>query len=170
MDTVITTFSGSKVNYLKPTHVDLDDIALGLSRMPRFAGQTPRVYSVAQHCILVGELCSYRLYGLIHDAQEALLCDLPTPAKEALRALGSTAYDDLEDRLYRAICKEVGLPARWPSSVKVADEMAYRLEVAAFREGKRPDPNLAAVLKLKDGGREEWLAAVRAEMRERVAA
>ena len=160
--TVFTTLAGRQFDYLDPKNIDLRDVALGLSRAPRFAGQTGFMYSVAQHSLLVAKLCRFRLYALIHDAQEAFLCDLPTPAKEALRALGSEAYDELEDRMYRAICKAVNLPARWPVSVKLADTLAYRIEVAHFREGK-PDPKLAQILSLPNGGKEAWLRAVNRE-------
>ena len=135
--------------------------------MPRYAGQTFRPYSVAQHCLLVAELLpKMRLYALIHDAQEALLCDIPTPAKEAMRALGSTAYDELEWRLYKAVCRKVGLEERAPIVIKIADVESRILESAALR---RKSPRIPKVLKpilsLPDGGRVAWLDAVREEMK-----
>lgn len=59
------------------------DIAVALSRQPRFNGHTKEFYSVAEHCILVSsglELmgCSLeiQLQGLLHDAAEAYTGDL----------------------------------------------------------------------------------------------
>lgn len=167
--TVLTTFSGSRVDYLKPGRVNLKDIALGLSRMPRYAGQTTRFYSVAQHSLLVAELVPQcRSYALIHDAQEAFMCDLPTPLKEALRVLGSTAYDELEDRLYAAICKTVALDPEQLVSVKLADVDARAIETRILhpnatwaRAGRKlPKAVVDRILNLPDGGRAEWLEAV----------
>lgn len=166
--TVFTTYSGRKINYLKPGKISLEDVALGISRMPRYAGQTLQPYSVAQHSLLVAELCpEYRLYSLIHDAQEAFLCDLPTPAKEALRALGSEAYDELEWRLYAAVCRAVGLEERHvPLPVKIADVACRKIEEAALKpKGRsRVSPVLRNILALTDGGGAVWLQEVRREV------
>lgn len=171
--TVITTASGRKVDYLKPRNINLKDIALGLSRQPRYAGQTTKPYSVAQHCLLVAELIpKRRLYALIHDAPEALLCDMPTPAKDAMRELGSTAYDELEWRLYAAICKAVKLEPRWFISIKFADNAARGIEARLLHpksdlgKGVRlPAEIVDRIFNLPDGGREAWLNAVTQEMK-----
>jgi hypothetical protein len=172
VSTVVTTASGAKIDYLRPKNIPLEDIALGLSRQPRFVGQTTRPYSVAQHSLLVMELVPYhKMYALIHDAAEALLCDIPTPAKEAMRILskGDSPYDKLEDRLYRAICRTVGIKPKWRVSVKIADSMARPIEASLLhpksglgvRVSKEKRKLLKGILALPDGGRKKWLESAR---------
>lgn len=73
----------------KPDQIDINDIAWALSRQPRFAGHTiPYIpYSVAQHSIQVmKELAPHgfkmQFHGLMHDAAEAYLGDIPSPIKK----------------------------------------------------------------------------------------
>lgn len=56
----------------------LDDIAQGLGRIIRFAGQTEIEVSVGEHSIIVAHLCDPRfaLLGLLHDAAEAVTGDV----------------------------------------------------------------------------------------------
>jgi len=88
----ITTFSGRTLDYLnpRPEAIHIDDIALHLSRMPRFSGATKRFYSVAQHSCGVERIiralygldsCRLRYEALLHDAHEAYMGDVPTPLK-----------------------------------------------------------------------------------------
>lgn len=69
-----------------PDDIDLLDLARGLSRSCRFAGQTTEYYSVAQHSVLA----SYHvppedaLHALLNDAAEAYLGDLTGPLKRLL--------------------------------------------------------------------------------------
>jgi hypothetical protein len=66
----------------------LVDIALGLSRQPRFGGQTRRWWSVLDHSLFVADLAAREGRGLrvilallLHDAHEALTGDIPTSLK-----------------------------------------------------------------------------------------
>ena len=84
------TFSGTRIEpstkfdgaYLgTPT---LTDIALGLSRMPRFGGQTRRWWSVLLHSLVCYELAGdsmgtekQLLLCLLHDGHEAITADVP---------------------------------------------------------------------------------------------
>lgn len=162
------TLSGAKIDFLKPKNIKLEDLAVGLSRMPRYAGQTERSYSVAQHSLFVASLVpELRLQALIHDAQEAFLCDLPTPLKEAMRVLskGDSPYDELEWRMHKAICKALKVdPYRGFVAVKIWDIRALKLEQDVLRRGKR-NPSLEKILALPDGGRRQWLEAVRTTSR-----
>jgi len=155
---IFTCLSGRKVDYLNPKNIHLEDVALGLSAQPRFAGQTLYPYSVAQHCLLVHRLYP-SIYSLLHDAQEAFLGDITTPAKEAMRALGSKAYDELESRLYKAICQSVGVdPNIKPREVKEADMEAFRIERGVLQGGKQPG-KYRDIFILPYGG-DEWLEEV----------
>jgi len=86
----ISTRSVPKFYYLDPQPQDIliEDIAHALSMICRFGGHTSRFYSVAEHSIRVaGQLESYeanedyQLAGLMHDAEEAYLPDIPRPIK-----------------------------------------------------------------------------------------
>ena len=86
----LETVSGRKVDVVNPdpATIDITDIAWALSPMPRFSGHSiPYIpYSVAQHSIQVAkDLASLgplvQLYGLLHDAAEAYINDLPSPVK-----------------------------------------------------------------------------------------
>src|SRR5271154_184057 len=57
--------SGRRLDLLDPSPLDieLEDIAHGLARVARWNGQTSgaNIYSVAQHCLLVGALARARV-------------------------------------------------------------------------------------------------------------
>jgi hypothetical protein len=97
----------------RESEVRITDIAHALSNMCRFAGHVNHFYSVAQHCVLVSELiakektmnnayCQY--VGLLHDASEAYLVDVPRPIKQFLRN-----YQVIEHKLQRVIADAFGI-------------------------------------------------------------
>jgi len=116
----IQTYSGLRFYPARPTPemITIGDIAQALSLEPRFAGQSLFHYSVAQHSILVSLHCdpADALWGLLHDASEAYLKDIPRPIKRML-----PGYKRLERRVQRVIAKRFGLPWPCPESVHVAD-------------------------------------------------
>lgn len=73
--------------------LDIRDIAHSLSLQCRFNGHCGTFYSVAQHSVYVAEQLppEFQLAGLMHDATEAYLCDIPSPFKPFL-----TNYKQLE--------------------------------------------------------------------------
>lgn len=111
----------------RPEDVRIDDIAHALSHLCRFAGHTREFYSVAQHSVLVSILCDPQdaLWGLLHDATEAYLCDLASPVKRT-PLLGG--YRVLEAHVQMAVAQSFGLPLRIPASVKAADAVLLRTE------------------------------------------
>lgn len=123
------TYTGKHVHALcpSPEEIDIDDIAHSLSQMCRFLGHTDGFHSIAQHSVLVSELVPRQdaLWGLLHDASEAYLCDLPAPIK---REPEMSFYRIAEDRLMLAICKRFGLQPEMPEYVKVADKLAVATE------------------------------------------
>ena len=97
----------------QPDQICIEDIAVALSREPRYAGQTREFYSVAQHSWLVSNHCiTQPLWGLLHDAAEAYLKDIPYPVKVLL-----PDYRHLEYRVMRVIADKFGL--HWPEPLKV---------------------------------------------------
>lgn len=82
----IQTYTGIKFHPLNPEFqkICIEDIAHSLSMQCRFNGHTRAFYSVAEHCCHVSDQLpdKLKLAGLLHDASEAYLCDLPKPLKD----------------------------------------------------------------------------------------
>lgn len=131
--------SGRMVHLLDPSPLDIDiggDFLTAISREPRWNGQTvgDEAYRVAQHCVLEERVFKEmvwrkapreaRLYVLIHDLAEALLKDLPSPLKAAIKAHG---YGEVEERLDRAIRIRAGLPATLPQEWEETRKRAERI-------------------------------------------
>lgn len=153
--------SGRRLNLITPSPVDIEieDIALSLSRNTRWNGQTigPFGWSVAQHSLFVVEIlrsidprpnARLLMTGLLHDASEYVTHDIITPLKAAL----GTAFLEIEDRLTCAIYTRFGLPTRPPpevwTQVKKADAIAAATEavqLAGFSE-----PELVSVLGIRE--------------------
>lgn len=118
----IQTHSGRRFNPTKPNPdaIVIQDVAHALSMQCRFSGHCKYFYSVAQHSVLVSYICDHKdaLWGLLHDASEAYLVDVPRPLK---RSGKFQAYIDFEHVMQEAICRRFGLPFQEPPSVKKAD-------------------------------------------------
>ncbi|MFT4075427.1 MAG: HD family hydrolase [Asticcacaulis sp.] len=125
--------SGRRLDLLDPAAIDIeiDDIALGLSRVARWNGQTTGDYgfSVAQHCLVVDDICrhiepslspAHRLMALLHDAPEYVIGDMISPFKAAL----GLDYKRFEAHLEQAIFIRFGLPALMPATVKTLIKQA----------------------------------------------
>ncbi|KKN66001.1 hypothetical protein LCGC14_0475930 [marine sediment metagenome] len=84
----IRTYTGKRFNVFEPTPevIDIRDIAHALSNTCRFGGHLTEFFSVAEHCTNTASLLDKELaiYGLLHDAGEAYLTDIPTPIKHRL--------------------------------------------------------------------------------------
>lgn len=106
---------------------DIADIAHSLAHQCRYGGHCREFYSVAQHSVLVSLHCdpADALWGLLHDASEAYLVDLPRPVKSAPCMAG---YYAIEGAFMAAIAEQFGLPHGMPDSVKRADEALLAAE------------------------------------------
>ena len=131
-DAWIQTYSGGKFFPLSPESegITIEDIAHALSNLCRFAGHVKRFYSVAQHSVLVSHYCDPidALVGLLHDASEAYLLDMPRPLKKSGYF---EAYLEAEDRLMRVIEKKFGIQPM-TESVHRADMRVFAAEAAAI--------------------------------------
>jgi len=129
-DGCITTYTGRTFPVFdpRPEDVDLRDVAHALSQLCRWGAHCRDFYSVASHCCEVafilqaaGEPERVQLAGLLHDAGEAYLVDVPRPIKRRL-----LEYGPAEDRILAAVFGRFGvgdlLPL--PAAVKIADERA----------------------------------------------
>lgn len=135
----IVTFTGRVIEPLNPDPAEIDvlDIAHALSNQCRFTGHTSEFYSVAQHSVLVSQHCSPEdaLWGLLHDASEAYLADIPRPVKKFTS--WGTAYLKAERELMHKVALAFDLDMRgfatsaagMPISVKLADDLLLRTEM-----------------------------------------
>lgn len=128
-DPWIQTYTGIRFTPTNPvvSSIVISDIAHSLSMQCRFSGHVKKFYSVAQHSVLVSYLCDEKdaLWGLLHDASEAYLVDVPRPIK---RSGKFDAYLEFETRMQGAICERFDLPKEEPVSVKNADKRMLSTE------------------------------------------
>lgn len=109
----IQTAGGQVFDLENPTAdmINLEEIALALSRIPRFGGHTAPLedwgYSVAQHCYLASLVApkAFRPAALLHDASEAYTGDITKPLK---RCLGSR-LEEIEAKIQGVINVRFGL-------------------------------------------------------------
>lgn len=151
----LETVSGRKIDITNPSPdtIEITDIAWALSRMPRFSGHSiPYIpYSVAQHCIQVAkELAPHgpkiQLYGLLHDAAEAYINDLPSPVKHIPEI--HAVISKLEDKLMLTIYDALGIDpptAEEEQIVKIADKHQQAVEAYNFMYSRGHDWNLPKV-------------------------
>ena len=130
----ITVGDGQRFYPSRPTF-DIHVIAGALAKQCRFGGHIMRHYSVAEHSVLVRQLMSYYdlgdpFEGLMHDAQEAYLPDMPTPWKVQL-----PDYKKLERSIEVPLRAWAGLPDTVSSGCKFADHIAVYIEAIKLVEG-----------------------------------
>lgn len=132
----ILTFTGRRFRPLQPDPdlLDVRDIAHSLSLLCRFNGHCLRYYSVAEHSVRVSRILppDLALWGLLHDAAEAYVSDLPRPVKRQV-----PAFNDYEDALLRVIAARFGLAWPMPQEVRHADDVLLATE---RRDLMPPDP------------------------------
>lgn len=138
----IATAGGRWVDLIdpQPETIELDDIAHALGNLCRFGGQCRTFYSVAQHSVWVartleaeGYSAECQLAGLLHDASEAYVVDVPRPLKQLLHP----GYADIETRVKNAIGLRFFATTIWPAPVpvKTADEAVLFVETKALMPG-----------------------------------
>lgn len=146
----ILTYTGRKFYPMNPRPEDIDirDVAMGLSHICRFSGQLPVTYSVATHSVHVADILlnpppnkyfgkqDIRIVkaGLLHDASEAFIGDVPSPLKHQL-----PQYNRVEKLIQRAVYERFGVDLdpdseEYKNTVGIADLIALKTE---FRDLKR---------------------------------
>ena len=122
----ILTADGIYFNFEAPTEgFSLNAIARGLANTCRFGGQCDRFYSVAEHSIHVSRIVPEHMaiIGLLHDAAEAFVGDMPKPLKELL-----PDFKAVERRIEAALFRAFGLPEDLPGEIKHADRAMLATE------------------------------------------
>jgi hypothetical protein len=135
--TAIQTFTGIFFDPFDPRPEDIRivDIAHALSLQCRFSGHVRKRWSVAQHSLMVADLCQgkrLKLAALLHDASEAYLVDLPRPIK---RAKGMEQYREIELDVEACIALRFGLDMGMHPEVKKADNLMLWAEAEALLHG-----------------------------------
>lgn len=154
----IQTASGLKFPLLEidQNSILIEDIAHALSMLCRFNAQCLRFYSVAEHSVHVSYEISpdLALVGLMHDAAEAYIGDVPSPLKEHL-----SKFQEIEDHLIAAIAERFGfmMPAKGGADhreLKRADKQLLVDEKAAIM-APEPEPWPSDAPPVKESGRIE---------------
>jgi len=118
------TFSGRQFWPLDPRPEDICilDIAYALSKTCRFNGHCRKFYSVAEHSYIVSFHVpdEFALWGLLHDASEAYVGDVPRPMKQ-LEAFKCIKL--IEAKIMKVIIEFFDLhPGTEPKEVKMIDQ------------------------------------------------
>lgn len=114
-----------------PEMIDINDIAHSLSMKCRFNGHCTHFVSIAEHSVMVCNVLKLELkvtdpvillQGLLHDAGEAYLCDVPKPIKSSL-----TGFVELENDILDVVMEKYGVATKngaLPSLVHAADSLS----------------------------------------------
>lgn len=136
MSNYLVTYSGNvySIGKLDAKEVHIYDIAHALSYQRRFGGHLAAPWSVAEHSIKVAQLLAevghgpdVQLQGLMHDAHEAYVTDVPTPLKTA-------EFRKWERQAERAVRKAMLLPDKFHPDVKKADEDLCTMEARRLHD------------------------------------
>lgn len=135
----IETYTGDKFYALSEDldGINIEDIAKALSHTNRYNGHTKYAYSVAEHSIHVASLLppELQMMGLLHDASEAYIADIPSPFKPLIRG-----YEELEDHIMKRVWRKFGIPAELVveryAEVKHADLLMLCAEARNIKESR----------------------------------
>jgi len=128
------THSGLQFDFVDTTEemLDIDDICYALAREGRYANQSFGTITVAEHSCHVCDILSpgLRAHGLMHDASEYMLRDIPKPLKMLL-----LKYEEIEDRIqglvYEKFCGG-RLGQNQERDLKYADKSVMKAEATAW--------------------------------------
>lgn len=146
---VIDTRTGGTITPLAadPDDVSLADIAHALANLTRFTGHGAEFYSVARHAVHVSHEVEARggspdaiRWGLLHDATEAYIADVPAPVKRSL-----PGYTHAEAELATVVREafDIALSSADERLVDSADGDVGRYELAVyFPDSGREKPAL----------------------------
>lgn len=136
---LMTTYSGRMIDPFNPDpkQIILEDIVQSLSLQVRFCGHVRSLITVAQHSVMVSEMCQTekgKKWGLFHDASEAYISDVPRPVKAHL-----PIFKDMEKRLLKASAENFKM------AYPVPQEVSYFDYISLYRESRDFMPNGACV-------------------------
>lgn len=160
----IRTYKG--VNFYpldpRPEEILIEDIARSLSYSSRYNGHMNIFYSVALHSLMVckelqerGYSKDLQLIGLLHDASEAYICDIPRPLKPFL-----TNYYEIEKNLQDMIYEKFlgRLPTEEELEIlKVIDDEALLYEAENYITSNNWMWKKPAISKCLDGAWKKYI-------------
>lgn len=122
-------------NLLGQCNISIKEIASNLSNICRFNGATGSFYSVAEHSVLVSNLCSqFQKEALLHDASEAFTGDIVRP----VRVFMITELSDLISKINSLIDKKYHVKIEKSQDVwKIVDNLVMDIEIAHFFNGAK---------------------------------
>ena len=129
---------------LTPQDLTAEILGDTLAKINRFGGRTREPWSVAAHSVLVERLCPPEIgpWALLHDAHEAFVGDITTPAVDLIATVGRLpGFDDalafVKGQIDRAIARAWGLAVRslHPDLIR-ADRIALCAEAMVLIGGK----------------------------------
>ena len=130
----IETVGGKKFPFLnpQPDDIDIKDIAFSLANQCRFNGHVP-FFSVAEHSVAVAARlpAHLQLAGLLHDAAEAYLSDIPSPIKRYLpdyKVLETTVQDAIYAKYNIVLTEEQAIEIKQADNDACATEAHYLLK------------------------------------------
>lgn len=104
-----------------------------LAKLNRFGGRTREPWSVAAHSVLVERLCPPDLgaWALLHDAHEAIVGDIATPAVDLIALMGNLPQFD--DALAKAKGQiDLVIARHWSLSVRSLNQTLCRADRIAL--------------------------------------
>lgn len=137
----VGTYAGEIVNLvdIQPSSINIKSIVHSLHNQCRFNGHTKSFFSVAQHTLLVHQILLAHtnsseiiLFGLLHDASEAYLSDIPAPLKAIL-----PDYQSVERHVQEAIEKKfIGRVKTQAEQrlVDIADNISFQIEATQLMD------------------------------------
>lgn len=133
---LLTTVGGHRVDVFNIAPGDFTPriVAQSLAHKCRFGGFTTPFYSVAQHCVLVSQMCppQFALQGLLHELDEVFLPDIPRPVKNVILP----EWRSLAEDHHITGCFSFGIDPDIPADVHTADVLALYAEAQNFVCGK----------------------------------
>lgn len=138
---------------VNPDQMSLPVIAQSLARIPRYLGHTPRVYSVAEHCL---HMCAaapvhLKIHALLHDAAEAYVGDIIRPVKLMFGA----GFAVLEERVLGAIYEHLNVqrPTQYQrAEIDLLDKRMACAEQRHFFPDSEPWPGISELEPLAFAG------------------
>mgnify|MGYP003630465113 CR=1 FL=1 len=129
----IRTYTGKPfdLKILDPDTICIEDIAHALSYTARYGGHLDKLFSVAQHSVLVARSVSKenRLAALLHDASEAYMGDMPSPFKIMM-----PEFKAIENKLMKVIADKFDFDFPLHPEIKLTDREYLHIEMDSFFE------------------------------------
>lgn len=136
---IINTITGKSINLYEfnSEDIDINDIAISLSRQRRYAGHTSMPWNVAQHLILCSGIANTLGYDektiracFLHDIEETWVQDIIYPVKKNFMV---EDYEKICNQISNIIFEEFDALGHDKQKVKLVDELAYCFETFALR-------------------------------------